>query len=65
MNKIDISKYGKQIPKDGIFVAEEQLNVDENAYEPVWYENKIKHSKISCGSVLGANYYKNPQTWLY
>lgn len=65
MNTIDISKYNIPMPKEGVFVAIEWLIIEENAYESVWYKNKIKHTKISYGPILGANYYEKPQTWLY
>jgi len=66
INKIDISKFNIQFPKDGIFVAVEWLIIEENAFEWVSYNKyHLKKRETLYGPILGANYSQKSYTWRY
>ncbi len=55
-NKVDISKYNLEIPKEGILIGLEWLIIDENKYDFVYKEKKKKKSFITYAPSLVINY---------
>ena len=64
-NKLDVSKYNINFPKDGLLVGLEWLIIDENKYDIVYTIKKQKESFVTYAPSLVINYFDEENSFSY
>ncbi len=64
-NKLDVSKYNIKFPKRGLLIGLEWLIIDENKYDFIYTEKKIKKSSIYYAPSLIVNYSEEENAYRY
>jgi hypothetical protein len=64
-NKLDVSKYNINFPKDGLLVGLEWLIIDENKYDFVYTIKKQKKSFVTYAPSLVINYFDEENSFSY